>query len=295
VVVASHWDDDHIRGLGEIVQRCKHARIALSSAYTTKDFLSIVRAFEPGSMRRRSGLRELWEIYDYLRREKRPPRYASADRLLWERKSSFPARVVALSPSDADVAAAIEDFRNAYSLAQESETRDHFSTIKPNDASVVLWVTVGDVTILLAGDLESKTDPSRGWQAVIETPIWQGTRAVVVKVPHHASADAYEVDMWNKMLVSDVIALVSPFIWGAHSLPTSADRAEVRGHTQYGFLTREPTSSDAELLPASRQVLGEAAKEYAVVEVAPGHIRARGNTASPAEWTIELFDGAVPL
>jgi beta-lactamase superfamily II metal-dependent hydrolase len=296
LVVASHWDDDHIRGLMQVIRTCKKARLAFSSAYTEKDFLTIVGAFEPGSMRRRSGVREVWEIYDYLKREKtRKVRHAHVDQTLWVRHEEPRCEVTALSPSDADEQTSIEDFRASYAEAIANGTREFFSTVEPNASSVVLWIAVGDIRILLGADLEVGNDASRGWSAVLNADEWQGSLASVVKIPHHGSATADSVGMWSSMLVPHPVGAVSPFIGGRHRIPSSAERAAIRGHTSRGYLTRDPDAPIVGLSPVSVQTFAEAAKRFTIVDAPAGHVRARGRTNDPASWTVELFAGALAV
>src|SRR6266545_2127970 len=41
VVVASHWDDDHVRGLGEVVDKCSQALFVCSNALGSDIFLQL--------------------------------------------------------------------------------------------------------------------------------------------------------------------------------------------------------------------------------------------------------------
>jgi hypothetical protein len=296
LVVASHWDDDHIRGLTRVIRTCAKARLAFSRAYTTKDFLSIVRAFEPGSIRRWSGVREVWEVYAYLNHEKtRKVRHASVDQPLWSRTDEPACKVTALSPSDADEQSSLEDFRSSYSEAIESGTREFFSTVTPNASSVVIWIAVGEVRVLLGADLLLEEDVNRGWSAVLNADEWQGEQASVIKIPHHASKTAHSGDMWSRMLRPDAVGAVSPFILGRHHIPTPIERDAIRVRTSRAFLTRDPDAPAVGLLPISAQTFAEATQQYSVVEAPAGQVRARGKINDPAAWSVELFADAVPL
>ena len=41
LIVASHWHDDHIRGLSQVVAACPNAKFVCSAAFTNKEFLSV--------------------------------------------------------------------------------------------------------------------------------------------------------------------------------------------------------------------------------------------------------------
>jgi len=88
-IIATHWHDDHLRGLGQIVRECNSAEFVCSVALNTKEFLTLVRVYGACSMMKSSGVQELYEIINFLKERKHlkndiiPPKFASADRCLW--------------------------------------------------------------------------------------------------------------------------------------------------------------------------------------------------------------------
>ena len=46
LIVASHWHDDHIRGLANLLQLCPRARFCCAAALCRKEFLGYVGALE---------------------------------------------------------------------------------------------------------------------------------------------------------------------------------------------------------------------------------------------------------
>ena len=57
-VIASHWHDDHIRGLGQLFRACSNAEFVCSSAIQCKEFLEIVRAYGTRAMMESTGTDE---------------------------------------------------------------------------------------------------------------------------------------------------------------------------------------------------------------------------------------------
>jgi glyoxylase-like metal-dependent hydrolase (beta-lactamase superfamily II) len=43
--IATHWHDDHIRGLGRIMRECTSAAFVCSAALRTREFLTLVTAY----------------------------------------------------------------------------------------------------------------------------------------------------------------------------------------------------------------------------------------------------------
>lgn len=136
LVVATHWHDDHVRGLGAVFRECTSAQFVCSTALRFQEFLTFVAASGTRSMMTSSGVQEFAEIIDLLERRassSRPesvsPMWAITDRLLWQRAASagLPCEVHALSPSDAATALA---YREISHLLPRQETQKRQSLLK---------------------------------------------------------------------------------------------------------------------------------------------------------------------
>jgi hypothetical protein len=46
LVIASHWHDDHVRGLSETVSRCVGARFCTSAALNRREFITLLSAYD---------------------------------------------------------------------------------------------------------------------------------------------------------------------------------------------------------------------------------------------------------
>src|SRR5690348_10313352 len=62
VIVATHWHDDHVRGLSEVVRECQGARFVCASAMTLPEFVTMVTRHEIGGATTPvgSGVREMY-------------------------------------------------------------------------------------------------------------------------------------------------------------------------------------------------------------------------------------------
>jgi len=45
LIIASHWHDDHIRGLSSVLRSCVAAKFCASSALSKKEFLAVLKAY----------------------------------------------------------------------------------------------------------------------------------------------------------------------------------------------------------------------------------------------------------
>ena len=162
MVLASHWHDDHIAGLSQVVQSAPSARFACSQALQTDEFLNLVAAADLRPMvRATSGVREFGRVLAVLTETNRKPAWAGVDRLLISRTDPCVVRAHALSPSDA---AMTESFHRFGELLRMQDDPNRRSVPRPerNPAAVVLHLTVGNATMLLCSDLEIDRDTSKG-------------------------------------------------------------------------------------------------------------------------------------
>ena len=84
-VIATHWHDDHIRGLGRIVQACASAEFVCSAALQPDEFLTLVMAYGRHAMMASPGVQEFYDVIQALQERSqhvssqllRPPVFAS--------------------------------------------------------------------------------------------------------------------------------------------------------------------------------------------------------------------------
>jgi beta-lactamase superfamily II metal-dependent hydrolase len=256
LVVATHWHDDHVRGIGNVFRVCDNAQFVCSAALRSQEFLTLVETASTRSMMTSSGVQEFAEIIDILR-ERRPksvrpesvgPTFAVADRSLWQRRppDGFPVTVHTLSPSDAAVTLAYHEISRL--LPEVGQTKRRIVTQSPNLVAVVLWVCVSDATILLGSDLEETLNPGTGWSVIVDSLTRPSGTAGVFKIPHHSSVTADQPRVWAEMLQPEPVAILTPFVQGNVMLPTLADVNRICSRTAQAY-----TTSDAKLRKSRRR------------------------------------------
>ena len=163
LIVASHWHDDHVRGLAQIVERYSQARFCLSEAMTSMEFLTLVNAYQYPVTEPGSGCGELSKILHILQRRKPTPvpKSVLADMCLWSAplRDGKTCKVYALSPSQA---ANLLAKRELGTLLQEDNERRRLFVRGPNHVAVVLWIEIGSLRILLGSDLEETAKSEYG-------------------------------------------------------------------------------------------------------------------------------------
>lgn len=299
LIVATHWHDDHVRGLASILRRVPTAAFACSDALSSPNFRKLVAAAVTG-IQGQPGTEEFANILGLIdsasSRRSTPlasPVWAVENRQLLYTGAAqrFPVRITALSPSDVTKRLAMEDFGQLLPKAGDSQTR--LTTRNENHASVALWIEAGTLRALLGADLEHTENASTGWTAVLACH--DGNRAdqlaTFLKVPHHGSKTADVPEMWTRMLEANPIAVVTSFT--PAGLPRKADLRRLDKRTTRLYLTTLGTGKPPSRDPSVERMMKQVVKERQVVAGKSGHVRVRwpvnGDAVAP---TIEVFNGA---
>lgn len=308
LVVATHWHDDHIYGLGKVVNACESAIFACSATLGAREFYELVQrstqtAIAPSS----SNVREMQRVYQILseRNAEHNPskrRYASpllkralADRLLFQQslgtEEALSARIYALSPSDAAVHQALAAF--AAIAEDETNAPGYVPALRPNHASVVLWIEIGAHRLLLGADLEVTPYPDTGWLAVFNSQVVRD-RAKVFKVAHHGSNNGDHANIWTDFLMDGPLAVVTPYRRGRHILPSSEDKDRLLTRSPYIYLTA-PTRAQQRRWKnrVTRELVAGMTRYMSDYHPGWGHVRLRTSIHSmAAPWQVALFGDA---
>ncbi|HAS16681.1 MAG: hypothetical protein A2035_06355 [Nitrospirae bacterium GWA2_42_11] len=114
-----------------------------------------------------------------------------------------------LSPSDKQVDLFLSLLTQL--MPKVKETKFRVSEPDDNLQSIVTLIEIGNLFILLGGDLMETTNPDTGWSVIVESAERPRGKACIYKVPHHGSKNAHSDDVWNKMLLSQPYAILTPF------------------------------------------------------------------------------------
>ena len=284
LIVATHWYDDHIQGIANLVEVCSRATFCCASALCKKEFLTLAYALE----RRRpsfvgSGLREIHNVISRLMQTRSSPKLALADRRLFVQGN---CEIWSLSPSDQ----AFEGFLRSISglvIDRGSHGETRLPDLSPNKVAIALWVRVDDVTVLLGSDLEK-----RGWTEILQSRERPTAKASEFKIPHHGSESSDAQDVWEQMLDSNPTAVLTPWRRGGRAVPNQREVELILSRTSKAYATARSSSSKRS--PAGRssvvtRTIRESGVKLRKLAMSPGAVRLRYQLGSRTELSIETF------
>jgi hypothetical protein len=297
LIVVTHWHDDHIRGISQVLRAASSARFACSAAIRRKEFLQLVCAHDEIKLvEHTSGFSELAEILAILqartpgRFERGPDHWAIEGQCLYSGVSGDRVEVHALSPSSQTVTDSMGGLACELPLAGQPIRR--FPCLAPNDLSVALLVKTTDMHLLLGADLEKGRDDRRGWGAIISSAVRPKVLSSGYKVAHHGSANADLDEIWSTLVVKNLRALLTPYARGVSPRPTEEDIRRIKGKTQHVYCTVWPPT-EAPPRRNTDRAMNQIARVRRAVSKRPGHIRLRVPfNGGLDDISIELFDGA---
>ena len=289
LIVATHWHDDHIRGMAQIVEVCRSAQFCCSGALGETEFLQAMRGLEgqhfSGSG---SGVREIHRVFRQFEDSDGGPKFALADRRLYGRDK---CEVWTLSPHDKEFLNFLRTIKRLTPKA--GETKRRIPSMFPNDIAVALWIRVENVVVLLGSDVERN-----GWKGILKSDGRPTDEASLYKIAHHGSAGADAPDVWRHMLEPEPFAVLTPWRRGGHALPTQEDVRRILTETDNAFATARPDNvprTRNRKHPAVARTLRGSEIRLRGSLPESGGVRLRRPMSAKRQWSAEKFGPACHL
>ncbi|MBI4536002.1 MAG: MBL fold metallo-hydrolase [Ignavibacteriae bacterium] len=302
LVVATHWHDDHVQGIGTLVARCRSADVVMSAALKSEHFSALLRLYGEGAFPGSSGVTEFVNVLRLLDERRQAgtkinmAKLAVPDKLLYrdsilDHDQSYDVEIHSLSPSDASIVSAQLDFSQRIPLSGERKKR----IVPPhtNATSVVLWVEIGERRLLLGSDLEKTADPKTGWTVILNDSQVTREKAFVYKVAHHGSESSHDPGVWERLLHEQPYALLSPYMIGGNILPKDGDIDRLARLTPNAYMTATPGGRRFRMSNrVVRDTVESVAKEIRGIRAGWGQVRLRCGIQNDALCHVELFGDA---
>ncbi|MFF3376215.1 MBL fold metallo-hydrolase [Streptomyces sp. NPDC002680] len=292
IVVATHWHDDHVKGISTLLQEATKARFYAAGAFRRDEFLAVSQRTHLIS-KFSSGVEELVNVRKIIT-ERKAQKGGSLEQVsAVQRISADPNRAVreiwALSPSAEDTERGIEHIASI--IDEQSGKVSRVPNLPPNDVSVVLHLETAIGGILLGGDLEHhRTTRTRGWHAVLDHPGRPDTKATFYKVPHHGSGNADCPEIWQHLLADQPVCVLTPFERGKIPLPRQADVTRLRSKVDRVFITSARRFASVARSSTVEKAIRGATRSFKPNTLKMGHVQARVVNDG---WDVRGNDAAV--
>lgn len=301
LIVATHWHDDHVRGLGALVTACASAEFCCANALLREEFLIFVEQMSTGSAATEGAkLKDFRQAINQLVERRKTPLWANAGKTLlaWnngEFAHGHACVVRSLSPSDKEYSLFLSELGTM--MPAVGEPLRSAAARRPNTSSVVIHVDFGATGFLLGADMEVHSDPDRGWSSVVKSASTvRANMAAMVKVPHHGSVTGHHEDMWTKLLVPKPLAALTPFnrLPFNQRLPTKGDVERICAIAPESYSTANKSSSKTTSRDAAiERGLRESGIVTRNIRQSLGLVRFRGHPSQVLK--IEIFPPACEL
>jgi beta-lactamase superfamily II metal-dependent hydrolase len=297
LIVCTHWHDDHILGISEVVRQCEEAKFCFARANDLEKFLLLIN-MDYKKAKKQGSLSSTIEFMECLKLMKsRIPIGACQDRMIdrYESDDGLVSEIITLSPSDKT----IQNFDTEISqlITEFGSPSKKIIVESPNDKSVVLFLRLGKHKAILGADLEVSKSSNSGWVAILDssTTIIKAGRASYFKIPHHGSENGYHERIWKELLEVNPNSNIAP--WNRHTfLPTPKMLAHYQGLTNKLSLTsstsvsKKPKKRDKDIT----KLITRFNHKLVEVKFSEGIVRNRIRQ-SESNWTIDTFGSAYTL
>lgn len=290
VVVASHWHDDHVRGISKIAEACSNAEFFISDVFSDKDMRAFLCAYSgvAGPLQT-SGTKELYNVIK-SRQSAGKTVILTSQRInvLDEMAHGNKVRVHALSPTPAATAQTKAHF--AKYMPTPAAPINFAPEVKPNLSAIVLHVDFGNDAVLLGSDLEEHA--TNGWTALLGNPwVKNRTKASVFKVAHHGSNTGDHPNIWSDLLTALPCVALTPF--SPSHLPTDTDKVRIKANASQAYTTSNASKKPAMDAYVAKR-LSTMCEKLSRVDPGFGAVRMRKKFGATS-WEIELLGNAQPL
>jgi beta-lactamase superfamily II metal-dependent hydrolase len=294
LIVATHWHDDHVRGLSTVVDACTNARVCVPAILADRELGASIVAHDASPQTRvTSGVGEMRRILEIG--AVRGLIRGGADRRLLaldgqELGHGNATEVWTLSPTDASLHRFLKAVQEKIAPKQRTQ-KQRVPTITPNECSIVVWISIGPVGILLGADLE-EAGGCRGWSAILESTGRPNQTAGFFKVPHHGSSNAHHPEIWRQLLQDDPLYALAPYDRG-HKLPSRKDVERMKAIAPRGFSTAHVARRSKQLPRTVEKIVKDFSIKLYPIYGGVGQVRTRTSDFSKGRFDgVELIGGA---
>ncbi len=272
-IVCTHWDDDHIRGISDIISRHeKPLPVVLPIALKDNRVKQYVYFNSDKDIETTS---EFIKVLNLKRLKKCSFYWATADRNLFGQEiDDNGITLKSLSPNDEQY----EVFLNSIVLPEAGHVKKGYSSYE-NSISVAVYAKTHLDSFLFGGDLENSD--IGGWEDICKN-YHEPAKSHVFKVPHHGSSTAYYEGVWTS-IVDRPIAIITRFN-RAH-LPKEDIIKKIGSRSSRIFVVGPEPKRDRELIKKAEKY-GGTMKNVTILGDEYGYVRLYRENCN-SDWCVE--------
>jgi hypothetical protein len=297
VLIATHWHDDHISGLSEILSIAKNAGFFCPVGMNENVMGQLISAYNgTRQISSRPGTSEIYKALKYLSDNNIYPRLIGEASILLKQPSPAEPRIgielMALSPSSYAVSKCLLAIGRYLEGLEGPVTA--LPAPKENLLSSAICLSIGEYRVLFGADLEYRADPRIGWIAVCNLGKHVAIdKSSTYKVAHHGAASGDGPRIWSELLSDDPICIVTPWRLGGNILPSGDDIDRLRMNSSQVYLSTHPFVGKNKYDQTTNKTLRDFDKHIERYLPAAGHIRMRSSLHSllgtaNSSWAIEM-------
>lgn len=299
LILCTHWHDDHIRGMSDLLKLAINADFVMSKVNDKKKFLQLVKLdYAKLNKSSNSTTVEFNKCLEIVEMRNKSIISAVCDRLLYKciyNNKTF--KITSLSPSDLT----INEFDTEIStlITEFGQSNRQIVINTPNDKSVALLIQLENENIILGSDLEVSNNDKKGWLHIINHCISiKGEKSSIFKIPHHGSNNGYHDQIWSKLLHPNPISKITP--WNRVKKLPQEDMIQVyKNRTNQLYITSDNNKKNQKkrnLENGLNKFIKENRPSLEEIKYHFGIIRSRINHAEQKpSWRTELFGEAIKL
>lgn len=298
LIICTHWHDDHLLGLSQLLNEAKNANFCFTEATDKKKFLQLIELdYEKlNKEASNSSTVEFGACLEIIRsRKKRRVVLAKENTTLLAVNSApnIRSEVIALSPSDQTIL----NFGSEISslITEFGESRKKIIIRTPNEKSIAIFLKLGVHRSILGSDLEVSPNDKEGWLNILDNNTVIDMKSSLFKIPHHGSENGYHVRIWNELLEPNPVAKLTP--WNKNNrLPTAEMLQLYSNHTNNLYMTAPVISAKPKKRDKSiEKIINSLKCKIHEVKYDEGIIQARNDLSKIQKWEIEILKGAIKI
>lgn len=300
-VSASHWHDDHVRGLAKTVEACKAAKLSFGAAFNSEEFIAYLMANDTKLLKRLGkGGTELLNCLEIINQTGRKAKAVLENTVIFDCDHGFldhgqRVELRALSPTNKQYGGFLKLIGSQIPV-REWKPRAKIKDPSRNSLSIAMLLTIGEQGVLLGADLEQENDPQLGWNAIVENRAGRRPRSHIFKIPHHGSHSAHNEEVWRGLVTKTPWSIVTPWLLGGKSLPKASDIQRLKSFTNKCYITSTNIPALKERYGNDFGQIGKSGKDLNTSISSRGRVTLRWSAKEKKpNVNVELINGAENL